>query len=331
MPPAPADKLRPAEMRCSILSKYTGIPCSRCGHTFTDQDDVVVCPECGAPHHRSCFRELGHCALQEQHGPDFSWSYHSAQPESEGTSQTVICSRCGAATPAELPNCQMCGSPLSADAQEPPPLPGQGQYARHSASNFETYFDDWEYDGVTAREFSAYTGTGSYYFLNQFKRLVHSRQNISWNWCAFFFGFLYFFYRKMYRLGAALLAFYIASSLPTMLCFFIGPFDQQMVFYGMQVSYNAQLLDQLAMLGNIMGFAQWALMILCGLFANKFYLQTALRTITQFRQGRQNDPQYYTDLYLLGRPNPLIIALLFAAFFITTGFLGTFMQIVPVA
>ena len=49
MPPAPADKLRPAEMRCSILSKYTGIPCSRCGHTFTNQDDVVVCPECGAP------------------------------------------------------------------------------------------------------------------------------------------------------------------------------------------------------------------------------------------------------------------------------------------
>lgn len=126
MPPVPADKLRPAEMRCSILSKYTGIPCSRCGHTFTDQDDVVVCPECGAPHHRSCFRELGHCALQEQHAPDFSWSYHSAQSESEGTSQTVICSRCGAATPAELPNCQMCGSPLSSDAQEPPSLSGQG-------------------------------------------------------------------------------------------------------------------------------------------------------------------------------------------------------------
>ena len=32
--------------------KYTGIPCAACGKKFTAEDDVVVCPECGTPHHR---------------------------------------------------------------------------------------------------------------------------------------------------------------------------------------------------------------------------------------------------------------------------------------
>lgn len=331
MPPASANQSQSGGNEVSILSKYTSIPCTHCGHPFTDQDDVVVCPECGAPHHRSCFRELGHCALQGQHSPDFAWTYHSPAAESSKEAAAVVCSRCGAATPAELPNCQMCGSPLASSAQEPPPFPGQGQYSRRAASSTESYFDDWELNGVTARELSAYTGTSSYYFLNQFKRLVHSWGNISWNWCAFFFGFLYFFYRKMYRFGIALMAFYLVSSLPTMLCFFVEPLDSQIVFYGMQVSYNTGLLEKLALLSNFLGVVQWAVMILCGLFANKIFLQNSLHRIAAFRKERQIDSQYYTDLYLLGRPNPLIVALLFAVFFIGSGFLGSFMQIVPVA
>ena len=36
--------------------KYTGIPCAACGKKFTAEDDVVVCPECGTPYHRACYR-----------------------------------------------------------------------------------------------------------------------------------------------------------------------------------------------------------------------------------------------------------------------------------
>ena len=31
---------------------YTGIPCPVCHKEFTPEDDIVVCPECGAPYHR---------------------------------------------------------------------------------------------------------------------------------------------------------------------------------------------------------------------------------------------------------------------------------------
>lgn len=49
------------------MNKYVNVPCAKCGKPFTEDDDVVVCPDCGAPHHRSCYLELGHCARQDQH------------------------------------------------------------------------------------------------------------------------------------------------------------------------------------------------------------------------------------------------------------------------
>ena len=33
--------------------KLSGIPCVACGKKFTPEDDIVVCPECGAPLGRS--------------------------------------------------------------------------------------------------------------------------------------------------------------------------------------------------------------------------------------------------------------------------------------
>ena len=47
--------------------KYTGIPCAACGKKFTAEDDVVVCPECGTPYHRACYKELGHCVNEARH------------------------------------------------------------------------------------------------------------------------------------------------------------------------------------------------------------------------------------------------------------------------
>ncbi len=34
------------------MINFTGIKCPVCGKAFTDEDDIVVCPKCGAPYHR---------------------------------------------------------------------------------------------------------------------------------------------------------------------------------------------------------------------------------------------------------------------------------------
>ena len=68
--------------------RYTGENCPYCGVTFTEQDDVVVCPECATPHHRVCWLAHGECANTEKHGTDFVWKKSSApQPEKEAEQQ----------------------------------------------------------------------------------------------------------------------------------------------------------------------------------------------------------------------------------------------------
>ena len=33
------------------MPKYYGCPCEGCGEPLTLKDDIVVCPDCGAPYH----------------------------------------------------------------------------------------------------------------------------------------------------------------------------------------------------------------------------------------------------------------------------------------
>lgn len=36
---------------------YTGKKCPICSEKFKADDDIVVCPKCGAPYHRSCYEK----------------------------------------------------------------------------------------------------------------------------------------------------------------------------------------------------------------------------------------------------------------------------------
>ncbi|MBQ7654597.1 MAG: hypothetical protein IJS17_05950 [Clostridia bacterium] len=37
--------------------RYENEKCSFCGETFKEDDKIVVCPECGAPHHKDCYEK----------------------------------------------------------------------------------------------------------------------------------------------------------------------------------------------------------------------------------------------------------------------------------
>ena len=50
------------------MKKNVGKTCPVCKKTFVESDDIVVCPECGTPHHRSCYASIGRCALSSKHG-----------------------------------------------------------------------------------------------------------------------------------------------------------------------------------------------------------------------------------------------------------------------
>ena len=57
---------------------YRGQHCPICGKEFCDGDDIVVCPECGTPYHRECYKTAGHCVNEEHQGESFEWKPETA-------------------------------------------------------------------------------------------------------------------------------------------------------------------------------------------------------------------------------------------------------------
>ena len=52
---------------------YKGIKCPVCEKPMLEDDDIVVCPECGAPYHRACYMEKGSCIFTELHEKGENW------------------------------------------------------------------------------------------------------------------------------------------------------------------------------------------------------------------------------------------------------------------
>ena len=52
---------------------YNNQPCKSCGEIMHDGDDIVVCPVCATPQHRSCWMQNGHCINEELHASGYVW------------------------------------------------------------------------------------------------------------------------------------------------------------------------------------------------------------------------------------------------------------------
>ena len=57
------------------MPKYYGCPCEGCGEPLTLKDDIVVCPDCGAPYHRTCYEKLGRCIHSPAHATGYEWHF----------------------------------------------------------------------------------------------------------------------------------------------------------------------------------------------------------------------------------------------------------------
>ena len=63
------------------MNRYDGLCCPVCKAKLFEDDDIVVCPDCGAPHHRKCWEYVGHCALGDAHGTANQWQRPNPAPQ----------------------------------------------------------------------------------------------------------------------------------------------------------------------------------------------------------------------------------------------------------
>lgn len=154
-----------------------GCSCVRCKSYLFEEDDVVYCPVCGAPHHRECYNALGHCALEELHGTENE--YTPPEPKPENTENNV--------------------------QNEFDEKTDNADFLRN---NGFTVFDllggvpaDYKLDdNVTANDAKKFVLANTHRYIPKFATLGKENKT-SWNWAAFLFPAPWMIARKMYKSG----------------------------------------------------------------------------------------------------------------------------------
>lgn len=182
--------------------KTEEISCALCHAYLFPEDDVVYCPECGAPHHRECYAHTGHCALEELHGTDRQYDRLKEKKERESREETenaahgeaeglITCGMCREKYDFSLSACPKCGAP---------------NVARMGGSfvNFDFLGGvPADYDigeGVTADEAKRFVAANTPRYIPKFA-VLNRKNKISWNWMAFLFPSGWMLSRKMYKNG----------------------------------------------------------------------------------------------------------------------------------
>lgn len=170
--------------------------CPICLKEFAEGDDIVVCPECGTPHHRECWKENGCCANTANHGENFEW--HKTQQSEEPAPQPDFSAQQGNTNaPFQMPDFD----PLSTSDERFENLCMAGV----NAGKDETT------DGMRIGDIAFYIQQNARHYINKFIK----NKKVTFNWAALLFGPAWFFYRKLYKAGAVFLALTVAISLFT--------------------------------------------------------------------------------------------------------------------
>lgn len=171
--------------------RYENQKCPVCNKEFEADADIVVCPVCGTPHHRDCYKQNGECGNNEKHCEGYRWE-PEALPESEYEPAAEAPNENG------QPFFENRGGQYGANDGQQPPF-----YGNPAANPFSLFPPELE-DGVTTEEAASYVQMNAMSYLQRF---FHQKAGKStFNWAAFFFAPYWFFVRKLYKIGSVFLA-----------------------------------------------------------------------------------------------------------------------------
>ncbi|MDR0883243.1 MAG: DUF2628 domain-containing protein [Oscillospiraceae bacterium] len=313
--------------------RYEKIPCPGCGVLLTAGDDVVVCPDCGAPQHRACWQSEGRCALQARHGADFSWqvpegvaaplSSHDPetileahlhrwqQTDEEDTSAPVpsteepahiFCPNCGRrAQSGENMQCDNCGYLFFVPSATRPGVPGTPRIWLPEAGDPSFMPANADVGGHTAADLALAVQHNTRVYLPRFKQMVEGTHKPQLHVAAFFLRGYWFFYRKMYKLGALFLAAQVVlTALQSYLLTFTDKDEIFMAALGMAATPDTSVMEATseAMTQAALAALPWYLpslvgtLILClvaGFIANGQYFRHAGALIDRLRAVHKDE------------------------------------------
>ncbi len=307
------------------MSDYSQRECVYCHKPLSEHDDVVVCPDCGAPYHRACYEKAGKCVLSSRHGAGFAYqapgeagSTGGAQTSGGGSSQgsrtsgTSNCPACGALNPSSNIFCERCGAAMRGQPYSQPgrgPAPGGNPYAgagpqrqAFGGGMFAQPQTAPEYDGIPAAVWADYIGSSAPSYLYMFSRMDQKHGKTSLCWVSLLFAPAYFFYRKMWGWGAISLLLWLVLSIPTFL----------ILGYNMGFALPSWISESgLLMADNICFYLNWAVSILFMLYSYYLYRRHCVKKISALRETCGDESSFRQAVAVSGGTSTLAVILLF--------------------
>ena len=163
---------------------YSNYKCPVCNNQFTEDDDVVVCPECGTPHHRECYIQNGNCANADKHGTNepIEVEFVDIEENEETISETEA----------------------TEDTAENPQQVVQEIIEEMKGGN-----GDYMLNGKHVSFYEAAIGKNQKFYIPHFMVMDKTKKAVSWNIAGFFVPLAWCLYRKMYNFAAIILALYV--------------------------------------------------------------------------------------------------------------------------
>ncbi len=275
--------------------RYTNEECPICHSAFEENDDIVVCPLCGTPHHRECYKKNGECANNEKHRDGYRWeSVNSSQPvETNDESKEP--------SPPDMHFDNTVNNSQNAPSTV---FFGVGQ------NPFNLYPKNLD-ENVTTEEAVEFVQASPFKYLKKFFALKEGKR--TFNWAAFLFTPYWFFYRKLHKLGIIFLSIFFVISvafsfIPSVekLSYDLAEWEEKyadsITTLTEEEAYEALLEQKEIYQNNSTGLVfllvqsgiTLALRLVAGFNANKWYYNYTVENIRKIK-NEVNDKEYLSD------------------------------------
>ncbi len=298
---------------------YVGEKCPVCNEIFDNDSDVVVCPECGTPHHRKCYFENKGCANENLHNTDYDY-----QKEKRKTARVVvqenilkqkmnnenagleICPKCGIQNSKTSLFCQSCGNSLVKDENQTEQDQKFNQYTgdiKNIIPEGAFVSPNDEIDGIPAKDWALYIGNAAAYYLFNFKRQDsgESRMLSSFTFSAALIPGYYFLYRRMWLIGIIVNVILCALNIPSSLILLTN------LEIAIPFTYDAMLMSKFAAVASVLSFI---VNIASGFLAVKLFRKSTARKLKKIKKNSKSDEEYYKKLKRLSGPSKVVIGLI---------------------
>lgn len=291
--------------------------CPICNKSFSPEDDVVVCPECGTPYHRSCYTIENKCIYENRHNLDKNENSNESVKsnkdfDNESPINEKICPRCNHKNPEDAAFCNKCGRYLKNPKEMFDGIPPEIK------EEIPVLFDPMggvdpedKVDDVKFGDLAKLVKSNTPYYMNVFKRLKNENKS-KFNFSAFLFNGAWFLFRKQYKIGIPL----------TILHFVILSYTS-LIQYTQDAS---KLPTNFAGILEGLSLLQFAVMLICGFFANRLYFKFCIDKVKSIKEdcAKNKELDYNNQILNQGGINIRIIFLLFLLSILISQYLPIF-------